>query len=132
MLLTLIRSYREKATPGTLFINGSRFCYTLELPKEGERTCIVEGEYIIPLTFSPKFKTLTPHLMNVPGRSNIRIHWGNFLKDTDGCILLGYTKGTDENGADCVYNSRECFNELMRWLKQAQESSCICLEVKSW
>ena len=131
MLLTLIRSYKEKATPGTLFINGTRFCFTLELPR-GEKGCIPEGEYPLHLTFSPKFKTVTPQLMDVPGRSNIRIHWGNFLKDTQGCPLVGYEKGVDEHGVEAVYNSQVCFNELTRWLKTAQDSSCLCLEVKSW
>ena len=53
---------------------------------------IPEGRYPIVITYSPKFKKYLPLLLNVPKFSGIRIHAGNTVKDTKGCILVGENK----------------------------------------
>lgn len=45
----------------------------------------------------------------VPGRSSILIHWGNFEKDTDGCILVGLESGM-LNGEPAVMYSKKAFD----------------------
>lgn len=127
MLLTIVRDYKEKATPGVLFVNHEQFCHTLELPKG---KCIPEGDYPIHLTYSPRFKRIIPLVFMVPGFSGVRIHWGNFVKDTQGCPLVGYDKGYDAQGVDCVLRSRICFEELNRWLTEANKNQVLALEIR--
>lgn len=127
MLLSIHRKYNEKSTPGRLFINGGFYCHTLELPK---LLCIPEGEYSLHMTYSPRFKRIMPQVMNVPERSGIRIHWGNFVKDSSGCILVGYDAGKDANGVDAVYRSKVCFEELNRWLEHANKDQVLAIEIK--
>ena len=77
----------DETIPGRLFINGSYFCDTLE-----RRSCMIpEGVYQIDYCDSPKFKSKLPLVYgkDVPASKGIRIHAGNSIKDTSGCILLG-------------------------------------------
>lgn len=128
MLLTVLREYKEKATPGTMYALGDRFCYSLE-PEKGK--CIAEGIYPIHLTYSPRFKRIMPLIIGTAGYSGVRIHWGNFRKDTQACQLVGYDKGVDAVGTDAVYRSKICFEELLRWLIEANKSQELLLEIKS-
>jgi hypothetical protein len=52
--------------------------------------------------------------MNVPGYEGIRIHPGNTVKDTKGCILVGWNL---EKGR--LDNSRVAMEMLMRNLRTA-------------
>lgn len=93
------------ATLGKVFIDGAFFGFALEdaiRERPGEpvaawkiagRTAIPAGRYRVALTFSPRFRRLMPELRNVPGFTGIRIHSGNLPKDTEGCLLLGMSKG---------------------------------------
>lgn len=75
---------------GRLFINGSYFCDTLE-----KRSCLIpEGVYQVDYCDSPKFKRKLPLVYgkDVPASEGIRLHAGNSVKDTSGCILLGEEK----------------------------------------
>lgn len=130
MHLVVMRSYEPKATPGTLFINDTRICHTLELPKD--LGCIPEGKYNLHLSYSNRFKCIMPEIMDVPGRTGIRIHWGNFIKDTSGCLLVGYNKSKDTNGISCVYESKPCYSEIMNWLIKANSEQKIDIEFKHW
>ena len=131
MLISVVRTYKEKVTTGIMFVNGSQFCNTIERPKSGDIVCIPEGEYSLHMTFSPRLRYVTPQVMMVPGRTGIRIHPGNFVKDGIGCILVGYDKGIGADGIDCVFNSKICFNELNRWLLKANEEQVLAIEFKS-
>lgn len=89
MVLVLNRTYFPEGTQGVLEWNGTLICYTIELPWLGNQrriSCIPEGEYILQLRFSPKFKW---HflLMDVLGRDLILIHPANDAKlELLGCI----------------------------------------------
>ena len=61
-----------------------------------EEVVTIWGDYAIPtgfyrlrVTMSPRFKIYLPILDGVIGRSGIRIHAGNTIDHTEGCILVG-------------------------------------------
>lgn len=143
MELELYRTYPRTAyTIGQLFIGGSKFCDTLELPcsdsikttpianiraqKIARKTAIPRGRYEIDLTTkSPKFSKYAqykaidgylPRLEKVPAYEGVLIHIGNLVTDTEGCILVGKNtaKGT-------VTSSRETFYQLYELLTDARK-----------
>lgn len=84
-----------KETLGTLVAvkGGATFtCKTLELPwlnNQHNISCIPTGTYTVKYTFSPRMLKFTYEVQNVPNRSGIRIHVGNYYSDLLGCIALG-------------------------------------------
>lgn len=127
MELRLQREATNKgATVGSLLLNGTFLCFTLEDPirevenepveqwKVAGDTAIPAGKYTIILDASVRFHRLMPHLIGVPGFDGIRIHSGNTTEDTEGCILVGTTRGSN-----CVYDSRIAFNVLWELMKAA-------------
>ena len=86
MLIKLIRNRPQgKALFGQLYVDGEYFCDTLE----NTDYAIPSGFYRLRVTMSPRFKIFLPILDGVIGRSGIRIHAGNTIQDTEGCILVG-------------------------------------------
>ena len=86
MLIKLIRNRPQgKALFGQLYVDGEYFCDTLE----NTDYAIPTGFYRLRVTMSPRFKIYLPILDGVIGRSGIRIHAGNTIQDTEGCILVG-------------------------------------------
>ena len=68
-------------------------CYTIELPWVANRrniSCIPSGIYRYEVSISPSFGKIVK-LLNVPRRSHILIHVGNYQKDTKGCILPNWS-----------------------------------------
>lgn len=95
--------YTDHSTRGLLIINNEVFCYTLEnvvRPKNSVKikgeTAIPAGRYEVVINYSNRFKRMMPLLLNVPNFSGIRIHGGNTVKDTDGCILVAYNIVADD------------------------------------
>lgn len=98
MRLELKRQYREKCTLGKLIVfdenNVEVFqCKTLELPwMENERniSCIPEGEYMVwKMHPTKKRKYQYFWVQDVPGRTGILFHPGNYTHQILGCILPG-------------------------------------------
>lgn len=115
-------------TLGKLYIDDVYFCDTLEdtyrdLSKESKvygETAIPYGMYKVILSRSNKFKKILPLLLNVPHFEGIRIHNGNYPKDTEGCILVG------TNGANgIVSNSIKTMEKLMDKLMCSEEEITI-------
>lgn len=95
MKAILIRFSEEKQTLGNLqlFENEQRVfeCKTMELPwlnNQRRISCIPVGEYKVKKHVSPMFGNCF-YVENVPDRSEILIHKGNYNSDTLGCILPG-------------------------------------------
>ncbi len=115
MKLTLIRTDCLKdRTPGILYNGHRQLCDTLEPPvtpnAHHRSTAIPAGTYPLRITYSPRFKTHLPLIMNVPERSGIRIHAGNTPMDTSGCILVG------ERDGNTLIGSRHTLQELLKIL----------------
>ena len=86
MYLKLIRNKPQgKALFGQLYVDGEYFCDTLE----NTDYTIPTGFYCLRVTMSPRFKIFLPILDGVIGRTGIRIHAGNTIDHTEGCILVG-------------------------------------------
>jgi hypothetical protein len=112
MELKLVRTdFTEDSTIGELYVDGQFECYILEDTVRDSKiygkTAIPYGTYDIKITFSPRFKRHLPILVDVPNYQGVRIHVGNYSKDTEGCLLPGRTKGKDFVGS-----SRAAFNKL--------------------
>lgn len=131
---------RDGYTIGRLFIDGERFCDTLEdtdrglsqsLPlsvnqakKKKGITAIPTGRYRVTLdVVSNRFKDKAaykfckgrlPRLVNVPAYEGVLIHIGNTPKDTEGCILVGENKEVGK-----VLNSTQTFRRLYERLASA-------------
>lgn len=121
MNLTLTRTVLSPDyTMGEMAVDGVPTCVTLELPvKDGlPGSAIPEGTYPVVLAPSPKFEASPepwvqlyaaqmPHIICIPNRTLIMIHWGNVEADTDGCILVGQRAETG-----FIANSRLAFAAL--------------------
>lgn len=93
-MLTLVRDCNcSDAVLGKLFINGAFICYTLE----NAAKLVPIGLYAVEVSQSPKFKRKLPLVWNanVPANRGIRIHVGNTVKASSGCVLVGM--GRDVN-----------------------------------
>jgi hypothetical protein len=114
---------------GTLGIlkYGNNYWYSLELPyinNEHNISSIPTGEYELKWTFSNKYQREMYQVMNVPNRNGIRIHSGNYINDSLGCILLG--QGSDIfNERLQVNNSRIAVQQFEELLNKKSERICI-------
>ena len=130
MNLTLIRKYPSTdCIIGELYVDGQFECFTLEdierpvkIPKV---TAIPRGTYEVVISYSNRFEKLLPLLQNVPDFEGVRIHTGNKATNTEGCILVGQSKTTDQ-----VLQSVLAFNALFPKLQAAAGKEKIFIEVK--
>lgn len=129
MRLILVRDTTSYLTLGKIYLPGRTdpICETLEPgpPGVGEFERIPAGTYMLVYWLSPT-KGPAYGLGGVPGRTGIMIHAGNFLKDTEGCILPGM-----ERHDDCLWHSRVAFTYLRATIAAFRRGSeRIDLEVR--
>lgn len=137
MEMRLVRKeISDTATIGELTLDDKYECFTLEDPvreidgqppavwKVKDETAIPRGRYEVVITFSDRFKRLLPLLLNVPGFTGIRIHYGNTPHDTSGCILVGSIKQTDR-----IAGSRLAFDALFPKLQASCNSGKVWIEI---
>ena len=114
-------STSDSGTIGDLTTKGFS-CKTIELPWRDNKpfvSCIPTGKYICDPHASAKFGDVYI-LKNVPGRSDVLIHAGNYAgdkskglrADTEGCIILGKKYGTI-NGQPVVLISRPVVKDFI-------------------
>ena len=103
--LLLIRdTFSDKSVLGELYLNGERMCDTLENPwldNQKNISCIPAGIYDVRLRLARESATrdyLHLLIQDVPNRSFILIHRGNFPSQTQGCVLLGL--GSQQNAVN--------------------------------
>lgn len=91
-------------------------CKTIELPWRNNKrrvSRIPTGTYDTVKHNSPQFGA-SLWLQNVPDRSEILVHRGNYNRDTLGCILVGEDyRDIDGDGKFDVKNSLKCMRELL-------------------
>ena len=131
-------------TIGVLFIDGLRYCETLEDADRGLKqtdaltyikarkvageTAIPKGTYGVSMnTTSPKYAGVAwywnfcrgkmPRLIAVPGFDGILVHPGSTALDTRGCILVGKNTKVGK-----LTESKECFKQIYKLMKQAADA----------
>lgn len=108
-------------TFGVLKINKELFCFTLEPPDRWNQVSISSipaQQYICELHESPRHGE-TFIVRDVPMRSFILFHKGNWSSDTEGCIILGSSLLKLKNEIDKrgIGNSGRTFEEFMEVLR---------------
>jgi len=141
MKLKLIRTDKtENSTIGELFIDDKFECFILEDKDRGlkkddpisviqqnkifGKTAIPKGTYDVVISFSNRFQTYLPLIVNVPGFEGIRIHPGNKPEDTEGCQLPGVSRTKD-----MVMQSKVAFKALFNKLKSVEKTEKITIEI---
>ena len=132
MNTTTFRIVRDRmetlgATMGMMFLGDGPALCTLELPWKGNAedvSCIPNGTYGVILARSPKFGPNIPHVLDVPGRTDILIHPGNTVADITGCICPGLARTHDS-----VRHSAAALAILVRWLQSALMDGGVLLDI---
>ena len=124
-LLLLREIFASQYTHGRLFVDNVFECYTLEdtdrhledkrNTKVPHQTAIPVGEYKVIINKSRRFCRMMPLICDVPDFDGIRIHSGNTADDTEGCILVGQTRGNST-----ILSSRNAFTRLFTKMVEAQ------------
>jgi hypothetical protein len=115
---------------GEVYISGYKVFdfFTLELPwldNQREISCIPVGDYACKKRHSQRYENHF-HVLNVPNRSYILIHHGNYFKDTLGCILPGKTLADiDGDGYRDVTHSKQTMAKLNELLPDEFEVKII-------
>lgn len=116
----------EKSTMGVLYANGKYACFTLEdafrEAKLAGETRIPAGEYLLELSYSPRFKKDMWEILNVPRFTGIRIHTGNKVEDTEGCLLVGWQPIFKPDAPEELYVSLPAYNYLNKLLMGAKDA----------
>ena len=108
-VLTLARSYLEHKTVGILSGKGVEF-KTLERPwlnNTPNSSCIPEGCYIVKRDKAGRFQYYA--VQEVPNRSAIEFHAGNFVEHSQGCILVGEGLNREQD----LVNSNNAINKMV-------------------
>lgn len=118
---------RHGATLGSLYLDNVWQCFTLEDEIRDEkipgRTAIPAGRYPVVLTPSRRFHRVLPLLRNVPNFDGIRIHAGNVIADTAGCVLVGR-----DRAESAIRQSRVALEALLEALTHAKTPIEIRIE----
>lgn len=129
MLLLRVDSSRKR-TMGILLAAGLPPLVTLEPPWRNNApklSSIPLGTYLCQRVNSPKFGD-TFEVTDVEGRENILFHTGNWVKDTEGCILLGTYLDYDMNQ---IFLSKDAFRKWHGSLSSYREFY-LSIEEHTW
>ena len=133
MYIRLIRNKPQgNAITGRLIVDNEQLTMDTLEPWQ---YAIPAGCYRLRLTHSPTFGEILPILDGVLGyarqphngirRTGIRIHAGNTIADSQGCILVGYAdidyKTMGRSGEARLLSSRKALNELREYLLNYQK-----------
>lgn len=136
MKLYLLRDYKTpEVRLGRLFSVEDNFhIHTLELPwldNKPRISCIPPSTYICKRDFYHKGGYAAFEIMDVPDRSDIKIHIANWTKDIQGCVAVGMSRhlNTLDLQVPMVSSSRTAFNELMDYVSDEDEFELEIIEI---
>jgi len=138
LLLLRRKAFTKISTIGDLYYGGIYQCKILEdswRDPDGSgqldadekiygKTAIPVGVYRVVFDYSTRFKTIMPHVLNVPHFGGIRFHAGNRAVNTLGCLLTGTT-----HAKDVVVNSKNAYIEFVKKLIIDCQEKKVWLEV---
>ena len=135
MKIEVVRTYfSQNYTKGIMLVDNEFFGYTLEPQRKGSNEtsylnrCIDAGKYVAVYEYSPKFKHYLIELKDVRNHTEIKIHTGNFRKDTRGCILVGL-----RSVVGSILDSKIAVDMINTMAKNAKNSKVkIVVEVKDY
>ena len=117
-MIVIQRWYQNDCTLGRLTL-GKFQCFTLELPwfdNKRRISCVPAGEYEAFKRTSPKNGSVI-ELVNVPNRTHIQIHRGNYTRRIESCILVGDSiRFLDQDSIPDVTNSGATMDRLLALL----------------
>ena len=132
--LTIVRvSSLDEGTFGVMLFDGKPFAVTGERPwRDNQKSvsCIPTGMYLCKRYKSEKYPD-TFEIMNVPNRTYVLFHQGNFpLEDSEGCVLVA-EKFNEVDGKVAVLESKHGFEEFKRNLKDVCTFMLQIIEVRT-
>ena len=133
-LLIIRDTFTEKSVIGKLYCNAEFIAHTLELAwRDNEKSvsCIPSGEYKCRVRLERESATRGyVHLLvqDVPNRSYILFHRGNYPSDSRGCILTGTHRA---QVPDKIFESKIAHAYLMDYILGNQLSKEINLIIKN-
>lgn len=113
--MIILQHSKEFPNLSKIYIDDRFLCYGLD------PLVLNPGTYKLQMTCSPKFKRELPLITGatVGPERGFRIHAGNSLKDSQGCILVGDTVQIDSDGNIKILNSKKTLENLLKekiWL----------------
>lgn len=115
-----------RGTFGVLRYGQVPFALTLERPWEDNEqnvSCIPAGRYVCRRVRSMKFGN-TYEICDVPDRTHVLFHQGNYIADTQGCVLVGEEfSGTWDR--PFIASSQRGFLEFMKLLQDMPEFDLV-------
>jgi hypothetical protein len=119
----------DRRTFGTMTFPDGYVCQTLEdvvRPsgvKVVHETAIEPGTYPVTVTMSRRFGKMLPLISGVNMYEGVRIHAGNRVSDTSGCLLVGVERGPYDN----LIHSRVAMEQVQKRIAEALVSpSGVC------
>jgi hypothetical protein len=103
--------YRASTT-GEISLDGQPTCFSLE----PTALMIPAATYPVKMLWSNRFQRPTPHILNVPERTEVEMHGGNKATDSDGCILCAEVKISDYE----IYESKPATDAIEEALNAAE------------
>lgn len=104
-----------------IYVDNTFICYGLD------PLILDSGVYSIKCNYSPRFKKTLPLLYNdkFPASRGFRIHAGNTLNDSQGCILVGMKFKVDTEGNITLTDSKVAMNKLLSVVENIK--ACVIL-----
>lgn len=111
--IEVVRLPTNHGTFGVLYYLGEHICETLEpLVCDGSRyQGVQDGLYPLILSYSQKFGVILPEFLCL-NRSGLRIHAGNYVSQTRGCVLVG------RFDVDCLRDSKKALRKVLNIIKK--------------
>lgn len=119
--ITISRSYFHDCTLSRIFYPGGSL-FGLELPwldNLPDVSCIPEGEYDYEVRESPRTGDLVIWVLNVPNRTAIQWHPGNYTREIRGCGMPGMgIKFLDSDDIPDVFSSGAALEAILEWIPE--------------